>query len=112
MLDSGMVELPPADELLEEGDVIDIDGMKLEVMHTPGHTRGSICIVNDSKFVFTGDTLFCGSIGRSDLPGGNEKVLMESLKRLKKINGSVVVYPGHGPASTISEELRSNPYLR
>lgn len=100
-----------ADRLLEEGDIIQCGEIKLEVLHTPGHTPGGISLVTD-KMIFTGDALFCGSIGRTDFPGSSYQELINSIK--KKILGKdddFIVYPGHGPSSTIGDERRNNPFL-
>ena len=105
------VESPPADKLLHDRDIIQIGGVTLKVLHTPGHSRGSISLLADDV-VFTGDTLFAGSIGRYDLPGGSFQEIMRSIKnRLATLPDHVKVYPGHGPVSTIGEEKRNNPFL-
>ena len=100
---------------LEEGEIIKSDGIELEVMHIPGHTPGGISLLikkPDRKAVFTGDTLFCQGIGRSDLDGGNESLLIKSIKeKLLILSDDTVVYPGHGPSSTIGEEKKNNPFL-
>ena len=83
----------------------------LKVMHTPGHTAGSILLL-DEKEVFTGDTLFAGSIGRVDLPGGSERDMRLSLKKLLRLPDQYVVYPGHGPTTTMGEEKHVNPFLQ
>jgi len=103
---------PPADKLLEEGDEISLGTLKLIAIHTPGHTPGGISLVlND--FVFTGDTLFAGGIGRTDLPGGSYQDLIKSIKeKLLILGDDKVIYPGHGPDSTIGEERRTNPYIK
>jgi len=104
-------ESPLADKTLHDGDLIQIGGVTLKVLHTPGHSRGSISLLGDDV-VFTGDTLFAGSIGRYDLPGGSFQEIMRSIKnRLARLPDHVKVYPGHGPASTIGEEKRNNPFL-
>ncbi len=101
-----------ADKSLQEEDKIKIGSLILSVLHTPGHTPGSMCLLGDT-FIFTGDTLFAGSVGRWDLPGGSEKMLCESIHvKLSPLNDNLRVYPGHGPATTISKEKRDNPYLR
>ena len=85
-----------ADRFLEEGDEIKIGDIILKVLHTPGHTRGSICLIGEN-FIFTGDTLFKEGYGRTDLPGGSQKDLEESLERLSKLlKPGITVYPGHG----------------
>lgn len=102
---------PPADGFLGDGDVYAVGALKLEVIHTPGHTQGGICFKVDQS-VFTGDALFAGSIGRTDFPGGSERVLLASIrKRLLSLPDEVTIYPGHGPSSTIGEERRHNPFL-
>ena len=101
----------PADGTLEEGDRIQFGQYELGVLHTPGHTPGGISLLID-KMIFVGDTLFCGSIGRTDLPGGSYQQLIDSVKsKLLSKGDDYVVYPGHGPASTIGEERKSNPFL-
>lgn len=101
----------PADKMLHDGDVIQIGWVTFKVLHTPGHSKGSISLLGDDV-VFTGDTLFAGSIGRYDLPGGSFQEIMLSIKkRLATMPDHVRVYPGHGPISTIGEEKRNNPFL-
>ena len=102
---------PPADKTLHEGDVIQTGKTTLRVIHTPGHSKGSISLLSDDV-VFTGDTLFAGSIGRYDLPGASYKEIMHSIKRLATLPEHVKVYPGHGPTSTIGKEKNSNPFLQ
>jgi hydroxyacylglutathione hydrolase len=101
-----------ADRLLAEGDVVRPpgSGVELTVLHTPGHTPGSICLLGE-EVLFSGDCLFAGGIGRVDLPGGDERAMMESLTRLVELDPELKVYPGHGPATTIGEERESNPWL-
>lgn len=103
---------PPADRLLREGDIITVGkGVTLEVLHTPGHTPGGICLKGDG-FVFTGDTLFAGSIGRTDFPGGSFSTLINSIRdKLLALEDSIRVYPGHGPETTIGVERATNPFL-
>jgi hydroxyacylglutathione hydrolase len=98
--------------LLQDGDEIDVwqGEYKLRVLHTPGHSPGGICLLAPG-IVFVGDVLFSGSIGRSDLPGGNELVLEASLQKLLTLPDETTVYPGHGPATTIGIERESNPYI-
>ena len=92
---------------------IQATGLNYQVLETPGHTRGGCSFYFDAEgTVFTGDTLFCGSIGRTDLPGADEKALLESIRQqLLGLPPDTVVYPGHGPATTIAEEKSSNPFL-
>jgi hydroxyacylglutathione hydrolase len=109
-LDSG-TDPCPADRTLKDGDTIEFGSNVLEVLHTPGHTPGGISLLID-KMIFTGDTLFCGSVGRTDLPGGSYRKLMDSIKtKLLSKDDDYVIYPGHGPESTIGEERRDNPFL-
>jgi len=110
-LDAPMLMGLPADKTLQEGDVIQAGSVVLTVLHTPGHSRGSISLLGRDA-VFTGDTLFAGSIGRTDLPGGSYKGIISSIKnKLATLPACLRVYPGHGPPSTIGEEKRSNPFL-
>jgi hydroxyacylglutathione hydrolase len=100
-----------ADRLLQEGDEVRFGEYSLEVLHTPGHTPGGISLVI-GKMIFTGDTLFCGSVGRADLPGSSYKKLIDSIRtKLLSKTDDYVIYPGHGPESTIGEERRDNPFL-
>jgi len=100
-----------ADKLLKEGDIIQCGGIMLEVLHTPGHTPGSISLLTD-KMIFTGDALFCGSIGRTDFPGSSYQKLISSIKdKILTKEDDLIIYPGHGPSSTVGEEKRNNPFL-
>ena len=101
------------DILLEDGQVIEFGPLKLKVIHTPGHTRGGVCLyMEDGKVLFTGDTLFAGSVGRTDFEGGSMEDLMSSITgRLLPLGDEVRVLPGHGPESTIGEEREINPFL-
>jgi hydroxyacylglutathione hydrolase len=96
--------------MLRDGDVVEFGDAKLKVMHTPGHTPGSICLLGET-LIFTGDTLFAGGIGRTDFPGGSDRDMKLSLEKLLRMPDSLVVYPGHGPSTTIGAEKRSNPFL-
>jgi len=104
----------PADFVCEEGDVIESAGIKLEVVHTPGHTPGGICLYSrNEEIVFVGDTLFADSIGRTDFPGGSMTQLVKSIKeKLLTLPDDTVVYPGHGPITTIAQEKQNNPFLQ
>ncbi|MHB8170963.1 MAG: MBL fold metallo-hydrolase [Thermincolia bacterium] len=103
--------LQKADLYVKGGEFINIGKSSLEVIHTPGHTAGSICLLGDGK-LFTGDTLFAGSIGRTDFPGGSYEAMENSLKtKIMPLDDSLVVLPGHGPSSNLKEEKASNPYL-
>lgn len=102
---------PPADRLLEEGDTIKVGQLNLKVIHTPGHSRGSISLLGEDV-VFSGDTLFAGSIGRTDFPGSSFEMIIHSIRnKLMRLPDRVKVYPGHGPSSTIGEEKRNNPFI-
>ena len=105
------LKTPKASKLLEDGEKIYLNDLELEILHTPGHTPGGISVKLDGV-IFTGDTLFAGSVGRTDLPDGDEKVLLGSIrKKLFTLDEDTVVYPGHGQKSTIGEEKRSNPFF-
>lgn len=109
------LEQPPIETIdLHDGDEIKFGETILKVITTPGHTKGSVCFYCEKgNFILTGDTLFAGSIGRTDLPGGDYDQLMESLlDKVIKVNKEARVLPGHGPESTIIVELQNNPFLR
>ena len=106
-IDALWQDMPPADILLAEGDTIG----PFTVLHVPGHTPGSIALWDTQAGVlFSGDTLFYDGFGRTDLPGGSEALLFASLKRLFTLDGSIQVYPGHGPATSIARESASNRF--
>lgn len=100
----------PPNLLFKDGDLIKVGNEALKVLHTPGHTTGSICLVGE-KLVFTGDTLFAGGIGRTDFPGGSMSEMRTSLRKLMELPLNLLVYPGHGESSIIVEEKKSNPFL-
>jgi hydroxyacylglutathione hydrolase len=103
---------PPADRVLHDKDRINIGCVDLEVLHTPGHTKGGISLYcAEEEMIFTGDTLFEGSWGRIDLPGSSEEEMTGSLHRLGKLPLRTVVYPGHGAHTTIGKEKKTNPYM-
>ena len=107
---------PKADILLQEGDLIQIGKIALQVIHTPGHTAGCICLYSDGH-VFTGDTLFVGAVGRTDLPGGSFKQLLDSVhKKIYSLPDDTRIWPGHdygpSPHSTVSRERKTNPFTR
>ncbi len=106
----GATHLLLANRLLYEGDELPLGDKCLEVLETPGHTPGSICLVTD-EILLSGDTLFCGSAGRTDFPGGNTLTLYGSLARLAALQGDRQVYPGHGVSTTLSYERTTNPFL-
>ena len=91
-------------------DTIDLDNIHLTVMHTPGHTEGSMILLSDGA-IYTGDTLFKGQCGRTDLPGGSYEQMLDSLKKISEINGEYIVLPGHDEQSTLSAEKANNPYI-
>ena len=101
---------PPPDQTVQDGDTIQFGEITLKVLHTPGHTPGGISLYTDDK-VFVGDTLFSGSIGRTDFPGGDFDTLISSIRtKLFSLGDQVVVYTGHGPETTIGREKRFNPF--
>jgi glyoxylase-like metal-dependent hydrolase (beta-lactamase superfamily II) len=102
---------PPADRLLKEGDTVEVGATRLKVVETPGHTEGGICLIGDG-FAFTGDTLFFQSMGRTDFPGGSERKIMASLKRLTELlPDDTMVYPGHEDVGRMRDCKRVNPFL-
>jgi hydroxyacylglutathione hydrolase len=102
---------PPPDRYLNEGDIITFGDISLKVLNTPGHSPGSISLVTD-KIVFVGDTLFAGSIGRTDFPGGDHEGLLRNVrKKIFTLGDDVVVYPGHGPKTTVGRERKTNPFF-
>jgi glyoxylase-like metal-dependent hydrolase (beta-lactamase superfamily II) len=112
------VRSPGADVELKEGDTIDLGKERFAVIHTPGHTPGGICLYRaarqpgETPLLFSGDTLFAQSIGRGDLPGGDMDLLLRSIaEKLMPLPDSCIVYPGHGPTTTIGDERRLNPFL-
>jgi hydroxyacylglutathione hydrolase len=99
------------DRLLKENDVIEIDDLHFTVLHTPGHSRGGICLVGHGV-IFSGDTLFNFGIGRTDFPGCSHSQLIDSINsKIMALPDDTVVYPGHGPATTVGDERRTNPFL-
>ena len=108
----GGVEPSRPDGTLAEGDELHVGDLTVRVLHTPGHTPGGVCLAVEN-LLLTGDTLFAGSIGRTDLPGGDMARLMQSIRaQLWNLPAATVVAPGHGPLSTIGAEKRQNPFLR
>ena len=99
-----------ADKTLESGAEIECGTVKLQVLHTPGHTTGSICLLG-ADVLFSGDTLFSTGVGRTDLPTGSREELNKSLAKLKELDDDLTVYPGHGPAATLGEIRENNPYI-
>ncbi|MCX8203214.1 MAG: MBL fold metallo-hydrolase [Nitrososphaeria archaeon] len=106
------VERPRPDRFIEEGERIELGGVEIEVIHTPGHSPGSVCL-RGAFTLFSGDTLFMGSVGRTDIFGGSFEQLERSIRdKLYVLDDATVVYPGHGPATTIGFEKRHNPFVR
>ena len=106
-------ERAPVDATLAHGDLLHVGDLTARVLHTPGHTPGSICLFFDGPepLLLAGDTLFAGGIGRTDLPGGDTRALMQSLSKLLVLDDRTRVVPGHGPDTTIAAERRDNPFL-
>jgi len=111
MTGGSLSQLPKPDKLLKDGDTIDIDGLHFTVLHTPGHSPDGISLYGHGV-VFSGDTLFNYGIGRTDFPGCSHDQLMDSIQnKLMTLPDETIVYPGHGPSTTIGEERRGNPFL-
>lgn len=110
MFFSGIVS-PKAAKLLDDGDVLHLGGIDIKILHTPGHTQGSVSALTDGV-VFTGDALFAGSVGRTDFEYGDEAQLISSIKeKLLTLDGDTLVYPGHGASTTIGRERDTNPFF-
>ena len=107
------LSIPPIGKLLDDNEKVRFGNQEFTVIYTPGHTPGGICYYNaEAKILLSGDSLFQGSIGRTDFPGGNGRDLVESLsRRVLTLPEDVTVFPGHGPETTIGEEKRHNPYF-
>lgn len=101
----------PADILLNDGEKLYLGDLEIKVIHTPGHTEGCVCYQVE-KSMFCGDTIFDMSIGRTDLPGGSQRVLVDSLRKIKAMDDDIRLYPGHGGTTTINKQKQSNPYLK
>jgi glyoxylase-like metal-dependent hydrolase (beta-lactamase superfamily II) len=107
----GVENSPPADRTIDEGDEITFGNITLKVIHMPGHSQGGVALYTDS-IVFVGDSLFAGSIGRTDLPGGDYHTLISSIKdKLFQLPDETVVYTGHGPQTSIKQEKITNPFV-
>lgn len=105
------VDIPKADDYINDGEVIKFGNTEIKVLATPGHTEGGVCYLVDGK-LFSGDTLFRDSVGRTDLPGGNFKKLSDSVKnKLFNLDENITVYPGHGPKTTIAYEKKYNELI-
>jgi len=106
---------PAPDVLLADGDALEVGGVTIAVLHTPGHTPGGMCLLatdgTGAAHLFSGDTLFSGSVGRTDFPGGDSRALSRSIaQQLAPLDASTIVHPGHGPDTTIARESRLNPF--
>lgn len=117
-LHSGDTELSPSlclglmwTDFYQEGDTLTLDELTIRVLHTPGHTPGSVCLMIGES-LFTGDTLFTGSCGRVDFPGGSWQHMLQSLGRLGRLEGDYTVFPGHGGSTTLAAEREDNGYVR
>ena len=102
-----------ADILLKENDILTFGAYRLKVLHTPGHTPGGISLVlEDHPYVYVGDTLFAGSIGRTDFPGGDYDALINGVRtKIFALGDNYTVYPGHGPVTTVAQERKYNPFF-
>lgn len=111
-LDLAYEPVPPPDQFYDHGDEIPVGTLTVRVHHTPGHTPGSVCLQVD-RHLFTGDTLFAGTVGRTDLPGGSYETLLRSIMtRIVPLGDDVVIHPGHGPESSVGRERLVNPFLQ
>lgn len=108
------ISVIPPDRFLKDNEIIKVGSFELKVIHTPGHTQGCVSLECVGKgILFTGDTLFAGGIGRTDLPGGDGRKILSSIsKRLLIYPENTIIYPGHGPSSTIGKEKKYNPFLK
>jgi len=104
-------EIPQPDDFIDEGDEVQIGNMRFRVLHTPGHSPGGICLYGEG-IIITGDTLFQGSVGRTDFPGGDIGKLRDSFKRLLELPANTKILSGHGPESTIGREKRENIFIQ
>ncbi len=105
---------PPADQLVREGDLLDLAGIRLEILDIPGHSPGHIVFVHRAEpcRVFSGDVIFRGSVGRTDFPGGSSDLLFQGIRsKLFLLPGDTILYPGHGPTTTIDQEKHTNPFV-
>ncbi len=107
-------EVPKIDEYIEDGEEVEVGGLRLRSLYTPGHAPGHLAFYIESEgIVLAGDALFAGSVGRADLPGGDGPTLLKSIgDRLLTLPDETVVHPGHGPETTISRERETNPFLQ
>ncbi len=108
----GNLEVPKIEHRLQDGDVIDVGNLKFKVLETPGHTAGGVCFLVKDRHLFVGDTVFQGSIGRTDLPGGNFDTIIESIRtKILPLPDDTYIYSGHGPVTTLGHERRRNPFI-
>ncbi|MDR0823343.1 MAG: MBL fold metallo-hydrolase [Endomicrobium sp.] len=107
---SSTVSIKAPNMLLTDNQIVELPWVKFKVIHTPGHTKDSICLLFDD-FLITGDTLFAGDIGRTDLDGGSYGQIMQSLQKIKQLSPNLAIYPGHEESSTLDFELKNNRYL-
>jgi hydroxyacylglutathione hydrolase len=108
----GAKDSPPPDKFLVEGEKVEIGSVQLKIIHTPGHSPGSVSLLGDG-LLFSGDTLFWGGVGRTDLPGGSWNELVRSIKeKILTLPEETLVLPGHGPKTTVGQEKRSNPFIQ
>lgn len=102
---------PPPTGYLEDGGELKVGNLRFKVVHTPGHSLGSVTLVGEGK-AFCGDLVFFGAVGRTDLPGGSEQALRDSIKKhIKSLPDNTVIYPGHGPDTTVGQEKKQNPFF-
>lgn len=108
----GAKKSPPPDRFIEEGEEVSIGNSRLKVIHTPGHSPGSVSLSGDG-FLLSGDVLFCGGVGRTDLPGGSWTELEKSIRnKIYSLPDDTLILPGHGPLTTVGQEKKSNPFVR
>ncbi|MBR5322736.1 MAG: MBL fold metallo-hydrolase [Clostridia bacterium] len=105
------IEFENVEHLLADGDIIEIGGEELRVLHTPGHTQGSVCYISDS-WIVSGDTLFKETVGRTDLYGGSFDAMLGSMKKIRALEKDYAVYPGHGESTTLNYEKNNNIYMK
>jgi hydroxyacylglutathione hydrolase len=112
-IDAAVPTVHPPDHSPADNEALNVAGIEATVLHTPGHTQGSLCLhIPEASLLIAGDTLFAGSVGRTDLPGGNTAQLLGSIEeRLLTLPGDTIVVPGHGPATTIGREKQTNPFF-
>jgi len=111
LLGFGNIELPKISYYFVDGQILEENNFKIKVIHTPGHTPGSVCFLI-GKYLFAGDTIFSGYVGRVDIPGGSWNELEKSLKKISELPEDTVLYTGHGQSTTLKEELSNNPFLK